>query len=256
MLVFDGKSASPDVAAAVIGRDALADLGRRRTETAIRCWRSFRRDARGTRRSCKRSCILSTDRRLSATHGGGWVDETTPRAPVSAGRERSQPEQAWQAFGRQRRRAVAHPAALGGIYGPGQNALAQSARGSAKRIDKPGQVSQPHPCRRHRAGDRRRFCAPRRRHLQSSPTTSRPRRAYRSPSRPSCSASTPPPESRSPKPQQDHVAVGADRSIAGASACVTTGSRTSLASRCAIRPIARACAHCSTAGDHLVDKGC
>jgi nucleoside-diphosphate-sugar epimerase len=29
---------------------------------------------------------------------------------------------------------------LSGIYGPGQNALIQVARGSAKRIDKPGQV--------------------------------------------------------------------------------------------------------------------
>ena len=73
-------------------------------------------------------------------HGGAWVDEATPAAPVSPrSRERLAAEQAWTALGARAGRPVAQ-LRLSGIYGPGQNALIQVARGSAKRIDKPGQV--------------------------------------------------------------------------------------------------------------------
>src|SRR3954470_6500122 len=73
-------------------------------------------------------------------HSGAWVDEDTPPAPVS---ERScarlTAEQTWQALGARAGKPVAI-LRLSGIYGPDQNALIQVARGSAKRIDKPGQV--------------------------------------------------------------------------------------------------------------------
>ena len=73
-------------------------------------------------------------------HGGAWIDETTPAAPVSdRSRERLAAEQQWSALGARARKAVAI-LRLSGIYGPGQNALMQVARGTAKRIDKPGQV--------------------------------------------------------------------------------------------------------------------
>jgi nucleoside-diphosphate-sugar epimerase len=73
-------------------------------------------------------------------HGGAWVDETTPAAPVSdRSRERLAAEQEWAALGARAGKAVA-VLRLSGIYGPGQNALVQVARGTAKRIDKPGQV--------------------------------------------------------------------------------------------------------------------
>ena len=73
-------------------------------------------------------------------HAGAWVDETTPAAPVSArSRERLEAEQAWAALGAHAGKAVAI-LRLSGIYGPGQNALVQVARGSARRIDRPGQV--------------------------------------------------------------------------------------------------------------------
>jgi nucleoside-diphosphate-sugar epimerase len=73
-------------------------------------------------------------------HAGAWVDEETPAAPVSPrSRERLEAEQAWTALGRRHGKAVAI-LRLSGIYGPGQNALVQVRRGSAKRIDKPGQV--------------------------------------------------------------------------------------------------------------------
>lgn len=73
-------------------------------------------------------------------HGGAWVDEQTPATPTNArSRERADAEQAWLAFGAANNIAV-HIFRLAGIYGPGQSQLAQLARGTARRIIKPGQV--------------------------------------------------------------------------------------------------------------------
>jgi nucleoside-diphosphate-sugar epimerase len=73
-------------------------------------------------------------------HGGGWVDEATPPKPGSPrGRERLAAEAAWQELGWRLGIAVAI-LRLAGIYGPGQNALVQIARGKARRIVKPGQI--------------------------------------------------------------------------------------------------------------------
>ena len=72
--------------------------------------------------------------------GGAWVDEETPPEPGSArGRERLKAERDWADFGARRGIAVAI-LRLAGIYGPGQNALFQIARGKARRIVKPGQI--------------------------------------------------------------------------------------------------------------------
>lgn len=72
--------------------------------------------------------------------GGAWVDETTPAAPTEArSKARAGIEQAWLAFGAAHQRAV-QLFRLSGIYGPGRNALAQLAAGTARRIVKPGQV--------------------------------------------------------------------------------------------------------------------
>ncbi len=73
-------------------------------------------------------------------HQGGWVDETTECRPVSARSvERLEAEKAWTAFGRDNGVPVAI-LRLSGIYGPGSNALVNVARGTARRIIKPGQV--------------------------------------------------------------------------------------------------------------------
>ena len=73
-------------------------------------------------------------------HGGAWIDEQTPATPTNARSiERAQAEQAWLAFGAKANKAV-HVFRLAGIYGPGQSQLVQLARGTAKRIIKPGQV--------------------------------------------------------------------------------------------------------------------
>lgn len=73
-------------------------------------------------------------------HDGAWVDEQTPATPTNArSRERADAEQAWLAFGTANNIAV-HIFRLAGIYGPGQSQLVQLARGTARRIVKPGQV--------------------------------------------------------------------------------------------------------------------
>ena len=73
-------------------------------------------------------------------HQGGRVDETSACRPVSARSvERLAAEQAWQALAAEAGRPLA-VLRLSGIYGPGRNAFANLAGGTARRIVKPGQV--------------------------------------------------------------------------------------------------------------------
>lgn len=73
-------------------------------------------------------------------HNGAWVDEQTPATPTHARSiERAGAEQAWLSFGATNNIPV-QIFRLAGIYGPGQSQLTQLARGTAKRIIKPGQV--------------------------------------------------------------------------------------------------------------------
>jgi nucleoside-diphosphate-sugar epimerase len=86
-----------------------------------------------------RSLVYLSTVGVYGDHGGGWVDEQTPVAPGSArSRRRLAAEAAWQELGARHGIAVA-VLRLAGIYGPGQNALDQIARGKARRIVKPGQ---------------------------------------------------------------------------------------------------------------------
>jgi len=72
--------------------------------------------------------------------GGAWVDETTPPAPQSRrSQARLEAEDAWLALGRETGKAV-QVFRLTSIYGPGRNALANLARGTAQRIVKGGQT--------------------------------------------------------------------------------------------------------------------
>jgi nucleoside-diphosphate-sugar epimerase len=73
-------------------------------------------------------------------HGGGWVDEDTPPNPGQPRSvERLAAERAWQATGIEAGAAV-DIFRLPGIYGPGRSAIDQVKAGTARRIDKPGQV--------------------------------------------------------------------------------------------------------------------
>jgi nucleoside-diphosphate-sugar epimerase len=136
-LVFDGHSISPDLRAVLDETDALLI--------------SAAPDERGDPVLAALGAALAQAPRLRTIvylstvgvygdHGGAWVDETATPAPVSPrSRERLEAERAWQAFGARRSIPVAI-LRLAGIYGPGQNALLNVARGTARRIAKPGQV--------------------------------------------------------------------------------------------------------------------
>ncbi len=72
-------------------------------------------------------------------HHGGWVDETTPTAPVSArSKNRRAAEQTWEVFSEQTGKRVV-VFRLAGIYGPGRSAIDSIRAGRARRIIKPGQ---------------------------------------------------------------------------------------------------------------------
>jgi nucleoside-diphosphate-sugar epimerase len=72
--------------------------------------------------------------------GGGWVDERSDLRPSGMrGRHRVAAEAGWQGLWR-RRGVPVHVFRLAGIYGPGRSPLDALRAGTAKRIDRPGQV--------------------------------------------------------------------------------------------------------------------
>lgn len=72
--------------------------------------------------------------------GGGWVDETSALAPTGdRGRRRMAAEKVWASFGATSGVPV-QIFRLAGIYGPGRNQLVSLRQGTARPIDKPGQV--------------------------------------------------------------------------------------------------------------------
>jgi hypothetical protein len=72
--------------------------------------------------------------------GGGWVDETAALQPTGErGRRRVAAEQGWLGLWQDRGVPV-HIFRLAGIYGPRRSPFGALRAGTAKRIDKPGQV--------------------------------------------------------------------------------------------------------------------
>jgi nucleoside-diphosphate-sugar epimerase len=136
-LVFDGEFATPELRHAIAETDmALVSVPPSENGDPIlmACG-----DALAHARGLRSIVYLSTIG-VYGDRGGEWVNEETPAKPGSArASERLAAEQAWQEFGARRGAAVAI-LRLAGIYGPGQNALVQLARGTARRIVKPGQV--------------------------------------------------------------------------------------------------------------------
>ncbi len=69
-------------------------------------------------------------------HGGGWVDEDTPLTPsTKRGELRVKAEAEWRALS-----LPLHIFRLAGIYGPGRGPFSKIRNGTARRIEKPGQV--------------------------------------------------------------------------------------------------------------------
>jgi len=135
-LVFDGRSAAPELRGAIAEADFVL-VSVPPDENGDPVLRAFG-DALGHARHLRSIVYLSTVG-VYGDCGGAWVDEETPARPGSArSRDRLAAELAWQKLGARRGTAVAI-LRLAGIYGPGQNALVQIARGNARRIVKPGQ---------------------------------------------------------------------------------------------------------------------
>ena len=73
-------------------------------------------------------------------HDGGWVDETTEPLPTQTrSQQRLAAEQGWREVA-SATGAPLHILRLPGIYGPGRSTLDRVRDGTARRIDKPGQV--------------------------------------------------------------------------------------------------------------------
>jgi nucleoside-diphosphate-sugar epimerase len=135
-LVFDG-TASPDVADAIANCDAVL-VSAPPTDSGDPVLTVFA-DALARAPKLKSVVYLSTVG-VYGNHNGAWVDETTAPEPTTPrSRARLVAETAWQALRAGTGTSVA-VLRLAGIYGPGRNALAQVANGTAKRIVKSGQV--------------------------------------------------------------------------------------------------------------------
>jgi nucleoside-diphosphate-sugar epimerase len=136
-LVFDGKSAAPDLLHAIGEAEAML-VSIPQDETGDPVLRTCG-NALAHASHLKAIVYLSTVG-VYGDRAGAWVDETIEPAPGSArGSGRLAAEHGWQEFDKRRGIPVA-VLRLAGIYGPGRSALTQVARGDARRIVKPGQI--------------------------------------------------------------------------------------------------------------------
>jgi nucleoside-diphosphate-sugar epimerase len=139
MLLFDGASASRELAAAISQADALL-ISAAPAEGRDPVLATLEDEI--ARAPQLRSVIYLSSLGVYGDSGGAWIDE---RAEVVAafarrGSARVDAELGWQALGARRNIPVAI-LRLGGIYGPGQNGMVRLLRGTVHRVAKPGHVS-------------------------------------------------------------------------------------------------------------------
>ena len=139
MQLFDGKTASPEVRAAIADAEALL-ISAAPADGADPVLAVLEDDI--LRADALRMIVLLSTLGVYADSNGAWIDESAEVTPDLArrGSARREAEMAWQALGARRSLPVAI-LRLGGIYGPGQNAMIRLQRGAAHRIAKPGHVS-------------------------------------------------------------------------------------------------------------------
>jgi hypothetical protein len=139
VLVFDGKSASPEVTATIANADAL--LISAAPADGVDPVLAVLEDeiARAPKLS---SVVFLSTLGVYADSSGAWIDETAEVIPARArrGSARIEAERAWERLGARRNVPVAI-LRLGGIYGPGRNGMTRLLRGSVHRVAKPGHVS-------------------------------------------------------------------------------------------------------------------
>ena len=139
MLVFDGASPSNKIKAAISEADALlvsaapAD-GRDPVLAGL--------EAEIVQAPRLKSVVNLSSLGVYGDSGGAWIDESAPTIAALArrGGTRIEAEYDWRTLGARRSLPVAI-LRLGGIYGPGRNAMVRLMRGSVQRIAKPGHVS-------------------------------------------------------------------------------------------------------------------
>ena len=139
MLVFDGTSPSRELAAAISQADALL-ISAAPAEGRDPVLAVFEDEiARAPRLG---ALVYLSSLGVYGDSGGAWIDERAEISPALArrGRTRIDAELNWRALGARRNLPVAI-LRLGGIYGPGQNAMVRLLRGTVHRIAKPGHVS-------------------------------------------------------------------------------------------------------------------
>ena len=137
MLVFDGISASPALAAAIA--DATVLLVSIAPDQDADPVLAHLHDAIAAAPRLGSIVYLSTIA-VYGDHDGRWIDETTPLTPaLTRASNRIAAESAWQALGEAHGIPVA-VIRIAGIYGPGANALETVKAGRARCIIKPGQV--------------------------------------------------------------------------------------------------------------------
>jgi nucleoside-diphosphate-sugar epimerase len=139
MHLFDGKTASPEGRAAILAAEALL-ISAAPADGVDPVLAVLEGDI--LRSSALRMIVFLSTLGVYADSNGAWIDETAEVIPDLArrGSARRNAEMAWQALGARRKLPVAI-LRLGGIYGPGQNAMIRLQRGAAHRIAKPGHVS-------------------------------------------------------------------------------------------------------------------
>jgi nucleoside-diphosphate-sugar epimerase len=139
MLIFDGKSASRELAAAISEADALL-LSAAPAEGHDPVLAVLADEV--TRAPRLKSVVFLSTLGVYWDTGGAWIDETAETIPGLArgGSARIDSEQAWKALGERLHLPMAI-LRLGGIYGPGQNGMVRLLRGTVQRIGKSGHVS-------------------------------------------------------------------------------------------------------------------
>lgn len=139
MHVFDGKTASREVRAAVAGAHALL-ISAAPADGVDPVLAVLEDDIQ--RAPALATVVLLSTLGVYADSNGAWIDESADVIPGLArrGSARRDAELAWQRVGARRGVPVA-VLRLGGIYGPGQNAMIRLLRGTVHRVAKPGHVS-------------------------------------------------------------------------------------------------------------------
>ena len=136
-LAFDGTQASPELNRAITeATDVLVSVPPGENGDPVL---SVFGEALSDAKHLREIVYLSTIG-VYGDRGGQWVDEATePHPDLGRSSARRAAERHWQSLGEQNGAGVA-VLRLAGIYGPGQNALEQVARGKARRVVQPGQI--------------------------------------------------------------------------------------------------------------------